>query len=206
MDIRNGITNWKSAMCARYEQNSPPGRLIERFGLAVLPEFNFPDGEIRPTDRAVAVLPGGKAVALPWGLPAPWDGKPLINARAETLEEKQTFRPLLEQRCLVPATAYFEWRKAGSAKLKNRIARRDGEPFAFAGLTDGERFTIVTCVPGRDVEAIHSRMPVILAPEREADWIAPGRHFADCRELLEPTRPGTLTSVEDQPVQHDLFG
>ena len=95
---------------------------------------------------------------------------------------------------------------AARIPVGRRIARRDGEIFAFAGLTDGERFTIVTCVPGRDVEAIHSRMPVILAPEREADWIAPGRQFADCRDLLEPVRPGTLTAVEDQPVQRDLFG
>lgn len=193
-------------MCARYEQNSPPERLVERFGLAVLPDFNFPDGEIRPTDRAVAVLPGNRGVALPWGLPAPWDGKPLINARSETLSEKQTFRPVLEYRCLVPATAYFEWRKAGSAKLKNRIMRQDGEPFAFAGLTDGERFTIITCAPGPDVEAIHSRMPVILPKGTEQAWIAEGRSFEDCRELLRPTEAGTLTSDEEVPVQGDLFG
>ena len=195
-------------MCARYEQNSPPGRLIERFGLAVLPEFNFPDGEIRPTDRAVAVLPGGRAVALPWGLPAPWDGKPLINARAETLEEKPTFRPLLEQRCLVPATAYFEWRKAGSAKLKNRIARRDGEIFAFAGLTDGERFTIITCPPAADIAHIHDRMPVILERRAEPLWIDRGTPFDKVSGLLVPYEAQPLRAEEEAPPpagQPDLF-
>ena len=62
---------------------------------------------------------------LGWGLGVDWTAKPLINARAETLAEKRTFRPLLERRCLVPATAYFEWRKDGKARHKNRIRPED---------------------------------------------------------------------------------
>ena len=168
-------------MCSRFEMGARAGDLGRRFGLEAAPTLpNTP--ELRPTDPALVIgawagdeagnnVPGPRI--LGWGLAVPWDAKPLINARAETLAQKQTFRPLLNTRCLVPATAYFEWRKVGKAKLKNRIALLQGGIFAFAGLTDDERFTIVTCAPSPAIAHIHDRMPVI--PDRRADgpWIDP---------------------------------
>ena len=123
-------------------------------------------------DRRLGEGPGARL--LGWGLPVEWDAKPLINARAETLAEKKTFQPLLDARCLVPATAYFEWRKASAGKLKNRIAPSDGGLFAFAGLMDGRRFTIITCRPAPEIAHIHGRMPVILDRRAEPKWIDPG--------------------------------
>ena len=115
---------------------------------------------------------------LIWVLIAEWSQKPLINARAETIGEKKTFQPLLGNRCLVPATAYFEWRKSGGAKLKNRIAPADGGVLAFAGLSYGERFTVITCRPASGIAHIHGRMPAILAKAAEERWIHPGPSFA----------------------------
>ncbi|MEQ8711142.1 MAG: SOS response-associated peptidase [Rhodospirillales bacterium] len=192
-------------MCARYENKTKPESLIELFDLATVPPTNFPDGDIRPTDRAMLITGSGAAVQ-PWGIPSPRDAKPLINARSETLSEKQTFRPLLQQRCLVPATAYYEWRKLGSQRLKNRIERCDEAVMIFAGLTDGRYFTIITCTPGPDVGAIHDRMPVILSRDAANDWIDNRRSFDECRGLLRPTPEQTLRATEDAPRQTDLFG
>ncbi len=164
--------------------------------------------ELRPTDPALVIVPDG-ANLLSWGLRVDWDAKPLINARAETLCQKKTFRRLLESRCLVPATAYFEWREDGGVKLKNRIGKPDKGIFAFAGLMDGDTFTIVTCAPGPDIAHIHNRMPVILDRQAETRWIDPDAPFEAVSSVLVPTLAEPLIALEDpRPPEHqpDLFG
>lgn len=203
-------------MCSRFEMNAQPRELARRFGLKSPPPVpNAP--ELRPTNQALVIDrahaggggPAGRLLA--WGLVVTWDNKLLINARAETLAEKRTFRPLLGSRCLVPATAWFEWKKVGRAKLKNRIAPADGGVFAFAGLADGERFTIVTCASAPALAHIHHRMPVVLEPGAEAAWIDSRVSFAEVKGLLVPYA-GALTAVEDtppgigRPGNADLFG
>ena len=194
-------------MCSRFEMAAAAADIARRFGLKTAPPLpNAP--ELRPTDPALVIQPEGPRL-LGWGLAAAWDAKPLINARAETLAQKPTFRPLLATRCLVPATAYFEWRKDGRAKLKNRIALGEGGLFAFAGLTDGTRFTIVTCAPSPAIAHIHDRMPVILERRAEAPWIDPDVAFADVAGLLVPHEAEPLKAEEEPPAapkQTDLFG
>ena len=195
-------------MCSRYNLSADPRRLAERFRLsAPPPDLSRP--EIRPTDRALVVTPDGgrQGRALGWGLTS-WDGKPLINARAETLTERKTFRPLLERRCLVPATAYFEWRHDGGRRLKNRIAPADGGIVAFAGLRDDDRFVIVTCPAAPAIAAINDRMPVVLAGRAEDLWLDPGTPFDAVAWMLLPYAGG-LNALEETPLpprQGDLFG
>ena len=190
-------------MCSRYELNASPGDLVERFDLVDSPDMT-PRVEVRPTNP-VPVIDGARRLRLiRWGLAVSWDTKPLINARAETLERKKTFRPLLANRCLVPATAYFEWRRDGSRRLKNRIAPSVGGLFAFAGLTDGERFTIITCAPAAPIAHIHNRMPVILEAEAEAAWLDGARPFAEVKPLLAPFA-ADLAASEQAPLEPDLF-
>ena len=194
-------------MCSRFEINARPRDLARRFGLAAEPA-DFATGEVRPTDPVLTIGPGGVRT-MPWGLAVEWDSKPLINARAETLTQKPTFRPLLENRCLVPAEAYFEWRRDGKARLKNRLAPAAGGIFAFAGLHDAARVVIVTCQPAPDIADIHNRMPVILAAADEARWCDPKLAFAEVANLLHPTQPGYFAVEEDAPPaprQADLFG
>ena len=194
-------------MCSRYELNARPRDLLQRFGLLGIPDLPERE-EIRPTNQALVIGFQGSAQILSWGIPASWDAKPLINARSETLERKKTFRPLLENRCLVPATGYFEWRHEGRARFKNRIAPKDDQPFAFAGLFDNGYFTIITCAPIPEIAHIHGRMPVILENSCEANWIDPAKTFAEVRDALVPFTHGTLEAEEVQPprVQGDLFG
>ncbi|MEQ8193415.1 MAG: SOS response-associated peptidase, partial [Rhodospirillales bacterium] len=163
--------------------------------------------EIRPTDQALIIRRPGQGEMLAWGIPASWDSKPLINARSETLAERKSFQPLLANRCLVPATAYFEWRGVGRKRFKNRIAPAAGGPFAFAGLYDGNAFTIITCTPASSIAHIHGRMPVILTREAETAWLDPARPFATLATHLVPYEENPLNAEEQIPpgTQQDLF-
>lgn len=189
-------------MCSRYELNATTQDLVERFDLSDNPVA--PRVEIRPTNPAPVIDGAHRLRMAHWGLAVSWDTKPLINARAETLEHKKTFRPLLASRCLVPATAYFEWRRDGARRLKNRIAPADGKLFSFAGLTDGERFTIITCRPAPPISHIHDRMPVILEAEAGAAWLDEARPFAQVKSLLAPFS-AALAASEQMPREPDLF-
>lgn len=194
-------------MCSRYEIDAEWEILAETFGLDMAPP-DYTSGEIRPTDQAV-VLVSNRAFALKWGLTAPWNGKPLINARSETLEQKQTFRPLLSRRCLVPAKAYFEWRKEGKVRLKNRISLNRNTLMAFAGLYTDDQFTIITCASSPSIAHIHNRMPVILPETSYRVWCDPARPFGEVRRCLKPfSEEGLVVQETPRPTspQGDLFG
>ncbi|MBN06760.1 MAG: DUF159 family protein [Rhodospirillaceae bacterium] len=193
-------------MCSRYELNTTNlEHVSSRFsakaqsGVPALPE-------IRPTNRVPVIKPGGHVEMLHWGLENPWNSKTLINARSETLAQKKTFIPLLENRCLVPASAYFEWRKNARPKIKTRIAPVDQDLMAFAGLFDDDRFTIITCVPSPAIAHIHGRMPVILERHYEQDWLTVVKPFAQVSKMLTPYPNGALFAQEvTRPPQYDLF-
>lgn len=198
-------------MCSRYELKSPPEKIIERFGLTV-PSVDFLDSlkgpEIRPTDSALVISLDQQPEFLPWGLEVGWQKSPVINARAETAEEKSTFQPLLNRRVVVPASAYFEWRKDGREKLKTRISMRHLEPFGMAGLRSDNRFVILTCCPADSIAHIHTRMPVILDQAAEQEWLNPDRTFEEVSPMLVPYA-GAFELEETprpQPAQADLFG
>ncbi len=194
-------------MCSRFIIDSPWDVIAKLFDLENIPG-DVVSGEIRPTNKALIIDSSGAARGLHWGIPAPWDGKPLINARSETLTQKQTFRPLLENRCLVPADAYFEWRKDGKQRLKNRISLKNGEVIGFAGLISGEHFTILTCEPSPSIAHIHNRMPVILPKTAKNEWCDSSKFFGDVRQWLKPCDASALIAKEDtppEPPQADLF-
>lgn len=146
-------------------------------------------------------------VTLRWGLIPAWAAEPrtvysTINARAETVAEKPTYRQAFRRRrCLIPADGFYEWRKLGARKQPYCIAPADGEPVAFAGLwerweRDGqtlESCTIVVTQANALVAPIHDRMPVILDPAAEARWLDP--HVTDPAALcplLVPCPPERL--------------
>ncbi len=191
-------------MCSRFEIDGPKENIANYFDLGELPiDFNL--GEVRPTNNALIIEPGNKARMAKWGIPAPWDGKPLINARSETLDQKQSFRPLLESRCIVPASAYFEWRKIGKQRLKNRISLKDENLMGFAGLISGDHFTIITCEPVESIAYIHNRMPVILPSSARIDWCDNTKPFSNVSHYLKRHDTASLTAIEEKPPQTDLF-
>ncbi len=124
-----------------------------------------------------------------WGLIPAWArdsamGMNLINARAETVAEKPSFRkPFQERRCLVLADGYYEWKREGSRKQPYYIRLNSERPFAFAGLWDRwtgvdgqaiESCAILTTTPNERLASIHDRMPVILPPAAYEPWLDPG--------------------------------
>lgn len=190
-------------MCGRYTQTADARTLAGRFRLAKLgvdvrPRWNMAPGQEGP----VAFVEGGRRLGLyRWGLIPAWAkdptiGSKMINARAETAADKPAFRgPFQRRRCLVPADGFYEWRKAGKAKVPVRFTRADGAPFAFAGLwdewtsTEGSvvrSYSVLTTEPNPLVAAVHDRMPVILTEAGEDAWLDPGAKTSELRTLLVP--------------------
>jgi len=156
-------------MCSRFEFDPTPQSLFSYFGCENLP-VEYTIGEIRPTNQVLAIT-NDQVLSMGWGLPVNWGKKLLINARYETLEKRSTFRPLLRNRCLIPATAYFEWRHEGHKRLKNRIEPLGAKIMTFAGLHSEESFVIITCPPARIISHIHQRMPLMIDHSERANWI-----------------------------------
>lgn len=149
---------------------------------------------------------------MQWGLIPHWAADPsignrTINARAETLTELPSFKLLVDRRrCIIPADGFYEWRKEERRKVPMWVHLRTKEAFAFAGLWDVwrkpdgkqvESFTIITTEPNELIEPIHNRMPVILRPEDEEQWLDVSRTtFAKARSLLQPI-PAELMDAHD---------
>jgi len=134
---------------------------------------------------------------MKWGLVPSWAKdrtRPMINARAEGIQDKPTFRtPFKRQRCLVPATHFFEWQTIGKKKQPYLIRPTDQSLFAFAGLYDvhyhpalGDlySFSIITTEANEVTAPIHDRMPVILQPQLESVWLAPKTSALELQLLL----------------------
>jgi putative SOS response-associated peptidase YedK len=146
-----------------------------------------------------------------WGLIPHWAADPsignrMINARAETLTELPSFKLLVDRyRCIIPADGFYEWRKEGKHKVPMWVHLRSKEPFAFAGLwdvwrkPDGKRvesFTITTTEPNELVRPVHNRMPVLLRPEDEEQWLDVSRTpFVKAKSLLKPYPTVTVPIV-----------
>ena len=194
-------------MCGRFTLATDPINFI-RFLLeydtsdAFTPRYN-----IAPTQQVVVVPNngGGRIEFFRWGLIPAWAKDPkignrMINARAETLAEKPSFRnPFRRRRCLVLADGYYEWRQepGESAKTPYYIRMASKQPFAFAGMWEAWRpqgevepvlsCSIITCPANETLESIHHRMPVILDQSAYDLWLDPVECAPDTlNHLLTP--------------------
>ena len=202
-------------MCGRYTLANPdPKRLGARFGVDGPFDFDErPRFNIAPTDPVLAVRRTGEGEGTPdrqfgklrWGLmPGRWaeSGRPLINARSETVATQAAYRDSFrERRCLICADGFYEWRRDPDGKQPVWISRPDREPFAFAGLwaslrrADGETVhscTILTCEPNELIRPVHNRMPVVLAEEAEGPWLDPAASQDELLRLLHPAAEEAL--------------
>ena len=140
-------------------------------------------GEVFPSNIAPVFTKSG-AEAVKWGFPHWKNASVIINARAETALEKNMFKkPLLERRCVIPSSGFYEWSRAGSGKKKDKfLLRHPGERVLYmAGMINTFRdatgstysaFVILTTAANESVAAIHDRMPVILAPDERDRWLS----------------------------------
>ena len=202
-------------MCGRYSLVASIAELEDRFGFEGANAAYSPSYNVAPTQGVLTVVAESdarRAVRMRWGLIPSWAreasiGSRMINARAETVTEKPSFRTALRRRrCLVLADGFYEWRRTGVGKRPMRILMASGEPFAFAGLWDtwrdqqGEAVTsctIITTVANDLLRPIHDRMPVILQRDREDLWLDHDVRGPDVlREVLIPHDPGAMKAHE----------
>jgi len=225
-------------MCGRYASARKRIELLEEFSVQrdQVTQDLAPDYNVAPTKPVYAVLdrparsgdqgerdpgtPVRELRVVRWGLVPPWAkdvkiGSKLINARAETVSEKPSFRrAFTRRRCLLPADGYYEWQlqEAGGKQVKQPffIHRPDGGPLAFAGLyelwrdrevPDGDpaawlwTATIITTTAPDELGEIHDRMPMVIGRDAWEDWLDPANaDVADLRALLAPAAVSGLAT------------
>ena len=180
-------------MCGRYTLHTRDR--IELKGLPFAPRYN-----IAPSQDVLVIADFGRGVearTLTWGLIPSWstDGKAFINARAETLEERPSFSESFRlRRCIIPASGFFEWKRSGKEKRPFYFQSLDGATLAFAGIWDTWSHrgkVIISCAiittPANDlVGELHDRMPAILLPEVQSDWLNPRTNRVALLRMLQP--------------------
>lgn len=188
-------------MCGRFTQRKEVAQVAKRYGVSENAIVAKPRYNIAPQQMILAVNQDRELVQLKWGLIPSWAKDPkiannLINARAETLQEKPSFRTALtKRRCLIPADGWFEWKKESEGKQPYFFHRRDDGLFSFAGLweswksPEGESVqtcSIITTEPNELTGQYHNRMPTILKPSDEAHWLDSSARVPDLLQLLAP--------------------
>ncbi len=234
-------------MCGRFVSSSTPDELAAYFGVDQVAEsvLGPPPGDdggaaasaapranynVAPTQDVLAVLEheGERHLdAFFWGLIPSWAkeakiGSRMINARAETLAEKNSYKPSFQKRrCLIPADGFYEWQKLDDSKnlAKSKVRKQpmfirsgDGTPLAFAGLWSVWRgpdkdqeplrsVTIVTTTPNETMAPVHDRMPVILGRDDWATWLDRDNDDLDALGRLLVPAPDDLLVVTPVSTQ-----
>jgi len=200
-------------MCGRFTRTAEIPEIAAEFGVREVASDIGPSYNIAPTQEVAVVINEGEKqlVQVRWGLVPEWADDPkignrLINARAETLAEKPSFRNAFrKRRCLVVADGFYEWKRSGEIKKPVYIKLKSGRPFGFAGLyetwtsPDGEEVTtctIITTEPNELMKPIHNRMPVIVPKDKEDIWLHPDSYEEELTELLKPYPADLMEAYE----------
>ena len=179
-------------MCGRYTVSTPGDELWESFDLhgeqlPLIPRFN-----VAPTQPVPIIRTQNKLEQIRWGLKVPNPKAGGFNVRVESLGAPFYRDSIRQRRCLIIADGFYEWKLLVEAKQPYFVKRRDGKPFAFAGIWDqallknGEvvdACAILTTTARGAISEVHHRMPVVLAPHAYANWLDPASSF---RDLLDP--------------------
>ncbi|MFJ8069807.1 SOS response-associated peptidase [Peribacillus sp. NPDC096447] len=179
-------------MCGRFTLFTDIEEIKDRFDIqgSFDEEYQF-SYNIAPSQSVLSVINDGaknRLGYLRWGLIPYWAkdekvGYKMINARAETIAEKASFRNAYKKkRCLIIADSFYEWNKTPERKIPMRIKLKNHAPFGMAGIWESWKSpegisvyscSVITTVPNELMTSIHDRMPVILKPEDEKDWLNP---------------------------------
>ena len=206
-------------MCGRFVQYSPVETVQQIFNIRSTASDIIPNYNVAPTQQILAIVKHdneNKLEKLHWGLVPFWAkdisiGSRMINARAETVAEKPSFRNAFrKRRCLIPADGFYEWKGEKGNKQPYYVFIPSGEPFAFAGLwetwTDKEgdeesvykSCTIITTAASGTIHEIHHRMPAILDPEFHGKWL--NTDIQDTIELQVIINDGLIHNMKYHPV------
>ncbi len=208
-------------MCGRYSLSKSKIELEERFQAEMLPDFK-PRYNVAPTQLVPVITsqsPKGFSFFY-WGItPDFGKNKPvaqkLINARAESVNDKVSFKSSFEKRrCLIPADGFYEWKKLGKkTKIPYRFTLKEDELFAFAGIweeyetVNGEiqhTFLILTTGPNDIVSEIHDRMPVILNRQMEKKWLDNYTSESELLAMFQPYPSDQMLSYTVSPLVNSV--
>jgi putative SOS response-associated peptidase YedK len=180
-------------MCGRFVTNIPADVLKELFSLIEVPQLE-PRFNVAPTQNVAVVRSESdhnRLDLLKWGFVPSWSkdlsfGSHLINARSETICEKQAFRHAIKyRRCIIPTSGYFEWEHAGARKQPYFFQMADQTPMCLAGIWETwkapdnsviETFAILTTAANKLTATLHDRMPVVLHPDDFPLWLSRNMH------------------------------
>ena len=210
-------------MCGRYELKAKARALNRHFPQLHLSQGEMPQtGEIHPTDTVLMITTGNStgtgtgylAAKARWGLVGSFldqaPRSPLTTLPSEGLASKPFYSKILKRsRCLIPATAFYEWQSLAGGKHKMRISQPTGEALMFAGIFDqhplaGTTCAILTTAADATVSRIHDRMPVILDHDEGSFWLSEHEEFPETEftALLQTPSRHTLTIeavIEEAP-------
>lgn len=203
-------------MCGRFTNKAKPEQIKKEFKVeAENPNLFQPRFNIAPSQMIDVVLEPQKErilTQLKWGLVPSWSkdesiGNRMINARAETLSEKPSFREAFKsRRCIIPASGFYEWQKKGTgAKQPFYFYLKEKEVFGFAGLWETwldkqtgellETCTIITTEANKVLQPVHDRMPVIIKAKDYEQWLDAKETKTDkLQKLLMPYPAEEMTS------------
>ena len=195
-------------MCGRFSLRGDPRVIADEFEVDEIPEiprrFNIAPTTPIASIRVDAHTAKRELTFMRWGLVPAWADDPkigarMINARCETIDEKNSFKhPFKRKRCLVIADGFYEWQTTELGKRPFFIHKTDDRPFGFAAIwdhwgRDGGEFesaAIITTDPNALMKPIHDRMPVILGREDYAAWLDPNwNDVASLKALLRACSP-----------------
>ena len=203
-------------MCGRFTRKENFQNLAALLGLSIppplAPRYNIAPSQLVACIRTNPENTEREFVELKWGLVPSWAkdpsiGNKLINARSETVSEKPSFRKAFkQQRCLVLADGFYEWKREGKTKQPYYIRMKDHRLFAFAGLWERwekqeptmETCSLITTGPNALMEPIHHRMPVILATTQYDEWL--NTSLRETERLNTLLRPFPPEEMEAYPV------
>jgi putative SOS response-associated peptidase YedK len=207
-------------MCGRFTLFHDVATIARAFNVSVPESLKVtPRYNVAPTQDILSIVNDEtpQLTLLRWGLIPTWAkeesiGSKMINARAETLAEKPSFKRLLRsRRCLILTDGFYEWKKEGKGKVPMFITLKDEEPFAFAGLWDtwrdanGQQLrtcTIITTEANELITPIHNRMPVILPTQSREEWLDPSLH--DEQMLLSLLQSYPAEAMTTRPVSRQV--
>ena len=206
-------------MCGRYSFAPDLEIANEHYNIVANPADVAANYNAAPTQLLPVITSEAprKLSLFRWGLVPSWAkdvsvGNKLINARAESVDTKPSFRNAFKsRRCLVPADAFYEWKHAAGVKMKipYRISIKEQPLFSMAGIWEQwenpaggllQSFAIITTSANKLVAELHDRMPVILPPEAEQLWLSD----VEIKQLLSLLQPFDARAMEAYPVSTRL--